>query len=344
MTRLLAVVLLVGVAVVADWNVSERASARGPSSAAVVEAYLRAHLSEDSERICRLSSLRGPRSQQRCRSGLQSVFADEEVRRERWRSVELRSVGAPRGKRLVSVAVGLDTVRASGTRVRVSDVWWLERRDGRLRILRAGSFDSEFFGYGPNPSAKERPISPAQAGRPADLGPALECGPALGSRRLKAASVVSTVNLRPIHAPPLDIIRAEIAVGSGGAPCLRLFTAAPLRPATDVFVSVDQRDGETRSVSASAQVRIGADTLRLVTEPETTAGPAGRSQRTLALRLPAHLSFNKRFSVAVSALSTQPFEPLIEKPVLAIERLETVEVSARRSRGAPLAPRRGLSH
>lgn len=299
-----------------------------------VRAYATAIGRSDAEAACRLT-LRTGGTQQDCVVNLMARFNHPRVIETRWRSISMGRVRVRADGGLRRAHVELAYVSPSGRSRSLRDLWWLQRRAGRLVILRAGRFGSRALGSPGNLVETDRPLRPGQVARPAELRPELACGPTRRARPLRRGTVTEYRDgaFKPVDVPWLDLVRVEVTRSADGRACLRVYAAARWRVATSVGLSVDGRRQGRRVRAVDIDVRIdGTGRIRPVDVSKGVS--VGADGRALTLVLPPRIAPEGDLWVSADSASLQAAEPLLRQVVNAGDPLEKLRIS-RPDRRAP---------
>lgn len=300
----------------------------------LVRAYARAVADRDAEAVCRLShgTHTAPEG---CVVNTTAELNHPDVVRDGWRHISVRAVRVRADGGLLRPRVDLSYVTAAGSPRELRDTWWLQRRLGRLAILRAGAFDSRALGPPGALVETDRPLRPGQVARPAELRPRLACVPTRRSSELQRASVREYRDgaFRSIDVPWLDLVRVEVGRAADARACLRLYAAARWRVATSVGLSVDgvRRGRLLRAVDLEVRID-GRGRIRPV--DVSRRARAGADGRAMTFVLPRRLAVGGNLRISVDSASLQAGEPLLRDIVNAGDPLETLRIGRHRARAS----------
>jgi hypothetical protein len=303
------------------------APARTP--AGIVQAYVKAYADQDAATACRLSVPSAKVAS--CAMNLEQDFAWYGRRHRSWRDLHLTSARIVHERGFVRADVVLRYRPADGGGVITArDTWWLHQSPREpLRIVRAEVLDSEYFGQPPGLTRSERPLTEAEAARPADLAPSRECGPTRRTVRIASAAVRDGEHRRS-RADWLAMTAVEEGRTPDGARCLRLRARAAWRPSTLILLTIRTRPSSRWSVDT--QLRITSDG-RVAQDSIAGAQIAvGASERAVAIVLPRVLDAHA-LTIAIGTKSDQVAEPLLSHPSMAWQPKVTVRLAARRDAG-----------
>lgn len=319
-------------AVVAMWSHDDPATPLSPAD--VVRDYVRAYADQDAATACALVDLaHGPKTQ--CVKELRYSFAWYGHRHRAWRDVRLTSVRVSPARGWIRAEVRLRYRPARGGVSKAAfDTWWLRRSAvGTARIVRAAILDSAFFGTPDGLAGSDRPLTPAEAARPARLLPVITCG---ATRRVirPQTGPVRDAYRRPVAANWIALRDVDQARTPEGATCLRLRTKSPWRPSTLIALSIATRSRASRSVDVT--IRIGSGGRLTQSNNPGEAVAIGASHGDVAVVLPA--SLGHRLRVLVGTRSDQIEEPLLRHPSTAWQRAAPFDVNDARDDRRPSRP------
>lgn len=128
---------------------SPTAAAADPWTASeVVRSYVAAADRGDVASMCRLSLPEDGASVQDCVVNLRAAFEDPGLARTRWREPRVEDVRVDRKGRFLRARVRVRYERpADGTRRGLWDMWWLQRRSGRVVVVKPGRFGARSLGF-----------------------------------------------------------------------------------------------------------------------------------------------------------------------------------------------------